>query len=142
MKNIIVLIALMAMTVAQAQQGRKGEKGERMKNVNSQEMATMQSKKMTLALDLSDKQEKEIFQILVNQAENRKANKMSKEDHQKLTDEQKKAKKIAVMDEKIAAKRAMKKILNENQYAKWEKMIQKRMGKRSKKGNKKRRKRD
>ncbi|MGJ8685453.1 MAG: hypothetical protein ACSHWW_12560 [Nonlabens sp.] len=138
MKKLIVIIALLAMTVAQAQEGRKGDRGERMKDVSPQEMATFQSKKMTLALDLSDKQEKEVFQVLLKGAEKRKANKMSREDHEKLTDDQKKAAKIAMMDEKIAMKRAMKKILNDEQYAKWEKMMHKMRGN-DRKGKKKRR---
>lgn len=141
MKKIIVIIALMAMTVAQAQQGRKGDRGERMKNVTSQEMATMQSKRMTLALDLSDHQEKEVYQVLFQQAEKRKANKLTKEDREKLTDDQKKAKRIATIDNKIAVKRAMKKTLDSKQYSKWEKMMKNRKSKRGK-GNKKRMKRD
>lgn len=129
MKKIIVLIALIAMTVAQAQEGRKGERGDRMKNVTPQELATIQSKKLTLALDLSDKQEKEVYQVLFKQAEKRMANKLSKEDREKLTDAQKKAARLERMDEKIAIKRNMKSILDKDQYAKWEKTLQRRMQK-------------
>lgn len=129
MKKIIVLIALIAMTVAQAQEGRKGERGDRMKNVTPQELATIQSKKLTLALDLSDKQEKEVYQVLFKQAEKRMANKLSKEDREKLTDAQKKAARLERMDEKITIKRNMKSILDKDQYAKWEKTLQRRMQK-------------
>jgi len=136
MKKIIVLIALMVMTVAQAQDGRKGERRDRMKDATPQEIATLQSKKMTLDLDLTDKQEKEVYQVLLTQAEKRKANKMSREDRDKLTDEQKKTARIAAMDDRITVKRAMKKTLNEEQYAEWEKTTQNREGKRGK-GDKK-----
>ncbi|WP_438961842.1 hypothetical protein [Nonlabens sp.] len=132
MKKIIVLIALMAVTFAQAQEGRKGERRDRMKDVTPEEMATMQSKKLTLALDLSDQQEKEVYQILFKQAEKRKSNNLSKEEREKLTVDQKKAARIAIMDEKIAVKRNMKSILDKDQYVKWEKMMQKRANKRSK----------
>ncbi|PQJ32133.1 hypothetical protein BST92_09450 [Nonlabens arenilitoris] len=111
MKKIIVLIALMVMTVTQAQEGRQGQRGERMKDVSPQEMATVQSKKLTLALDLSDQQEKDVYQILLKQAEKRKANKISREDREKLTDEQKKEARLKMLDEKIAVKRSMKKYL-------------------------------
>lgn len=141
MKKIIVLIALIAMTVVQAQEGKKGERGDRMKDITPQEMATVQSKKLTLALDLSDKQEKEVYQVLFKQAEKRKANKLSKEDREKLTDAQKKAARVERMDEKIAVKRNMKSILDKDQYAKWEKMIQKKASKRNK-GDKKGRNKD
>lgn len=144
MKKVIVLIALIAMTVAQAQDGRRGERAERLKDINPQELATMQSKKMTLALDLTDQQEQEVYQVLLTQAEKRKANKLSKEDREKLTDEQKKEARMDMLDEKIAFKRSMKKILDETQYAKWEKMIEKRMRKRGKgeKGEKRRKNKD
>ena len=141
MKKIIVLIALMVMTVTQAQEGRQGQRGERMKDVSPQEMATVQSKKLTLALDLSDQQEKDVYQILLKQAEKRKANKISREDREKLTDEQKKEARLKMLDEKIAVKRSMKKILNNDQYAKWEKMMQQRAKKRGK-GDRKRKNRD
>lgn len=141
MKKIIVLIALMVMTVAQAQQGRKGDRGEKMKDVTPQEMATVQSKKLTLALDLSDQQEKEVYQVLFKQAEKREANKISREDREKLSDNQKKEARLKMLDEKIAVKRNMKKILNNDQYAEWEKMMQQRAKKRGK-GDKKRRNRD
>ncbi|WOI23041.1 hypothetical protein [Nonlabens ulvanivorans] len=141
MKKIIVLIALMAMTVAQAQQGRKGDQGEKKKDVTPQEMATVQSKKLTLALDLSDQQEKEVYQVLFKQAEKREANKISREDREKLSDDQKKEARLKMLDEKIAVKRNMKKILNNDQYAEWEKMMQQRAKKRGK-GDKKRRNRD
>lgn len=141
MKKIIVLIALMVMTVTQAQEGRQGQRGERMKDVSPQEMATVQSKKLTLALDLSDQQEKDVYQILFKQAEKRKANKLSREDREKLTDEQKKEARLKMLDEKIAVKRSMKKILNNDQYAEWEKMMQQRAKKRGK-GDRKRKNRD
>lgn len=132
MKKTLVIIALMVMTITQAQEGRKGETGERMKEATSQEMATMQSKKLTLALDLSDKQESEVYQVLFTQAKKRKANKISKEDRKQLTEEQKKAHKLAMINEKIAVKRSMKNILNKEQYAKWEKSLQKRKNNRGK----------
>lgn len=141
MKKIIVLIALMVMTVTQAQEGRQGQRGERMKDVSPQEMATVQSKKLTLALDLSDQQEKDVYQILFKQAEKRKANKLSREDREKLTDEQKKEARLKMLDEKIAVKRSMKKILNNDQYAEWKKMMQQRAKKRGK-GDRKRKNRD
>ncbi|EAS20036.1 hypothetical protein BBFL7_02436 [Flavobacteria bacterium BBFL7] len=141
MKKIIVLLALMAMTVGQAQDGRKEKRGERMKDVTPQEMATVQSKKLTLALDLSDQQEKDVYQVLFKQAEKRKANKISREDREKLTDDQKKEARLKMLDEKIAVKRKMKNILNEEQYTKWEKMMKQR-GKKRGKGDKNRRKRD
>ncbi|MBF4983770.1 hypothetical protein FNJ87_05290 [Nonlabens mediterrranea] len=141
MKKIIVLLALMVMTVGQAQDGRKEKRGERMKDVTPQEMATIQSKKLTLALDLSDQQEKDVYQVLFKQAEKRKANKIPREDREKLTDDQKKEARLKMLDEKIAVKRKMKNILNEEQYTKWEKMMKQR-GKKRGKGDKNRRKRD
>ena len=130
-KLILIAIAFIGLQ-ATAQQQRKqdpqnGERGEKMMNLSAVEIATLQTKKMTLALDLNASQQKEIQQINLENATMRKAHmderkakrevgtaeKPSKEERLKMMN--------AMLDHKIEMKAKMKTILNKEQYAKWEK---------------------
>jgi hypothetical protein len=130
-KLILIAIAFIGLQ-ATAQQQRKqgpqnGERGEKMMNLSTEEIATLQTKKMTLALDLNASQQKEIQQINLENASIRKAHmderkakreagtaeKPSKEERLKMMN--------AMLDHKIEMKAKMKTILNKEQYAKWEK---------------------
>ncbi|MEO9954094.1 hypothetical protein [Nonlabens sp.] len=118
MKKILFLLAILSVGITQANNGKKDRTPE--------QIASIQSKKMTLALDLDAKQQTQVEKLLLVEAKDRKSNKMNREDRQKLTEEQKFTKSEAALEKKIAMKREMKSILNADQYAKWEKMIAKR----------------
>jgi transposase len=115
---------MLAIVTAQAQ--RKTDRSENRKelaaNLNPEDIASIQAKRMTLALDLSDNQEKEITSLLTANRTKRAENKITKEDFKAMSAEQKLAMKEKQMDEKIAMKRAFKKILNDEQYTEFEKM--------------------
>ncbi len=49
MKKVILLVALMVGFTAMAQKGERGHKGD-FKNMSAEQMATLQTKKMTLGL--------------------------------------------------------------------------------------------
>jgi hypothetical protein len=121
MKNLVLSALLLMSTLAIAQPGERGRK------MPSPEI---QAKNMTLALDLSDKQEKEVFQLLTDQKSKMEKTKVSKEERRDLTSEQKNIQRTNMLDQKIAMKREFKKILSEDQYERWEKMVAKRAGKR------------
>ncbi|MDX1766625.1 MAG: hypothetical protein R3294_01145 [Arenibacter troitsensis] len=129
MKKLIVLMVLMAGITAMAQKPER-ERGDRgnMRDMTPEQIATLQTKQMTLALDLTDAQQKEIQSINLENAVKRsekmnemKARKESGE-AKKLTSEERYAMKTAMLDHQIAQKEKMKKILNKEQYMKWEKM--------------------
>jgi len=129
MKKLIVLMVLMAGITAMAQKPER-ERGDRgnMRDMTPEQIATLQTKQMTLALDLTDAQQKEIQSINLENAVKRsekmnemKARKESGE-AKKLTSEEHYAMKTAMLDHQIAQKEKMKKILNKEQYMKWEKM--------------------
>lgn len=129
MKKLIVLVVLMAGITAMAQKPER-ERGDRgnMRDMTPEQIATLQTKQMTLALDLTDAQQKEIQSINLENAVKRsekmnemKARKESGE-AKKLTSEERYAMKTAMLDHQIAQKEKMKKILNKEQYMKWEKM--------------------
>jgi hypothetical protein len=143
----IILIAIAFIGLQATAQGQKKQsqnnKGnhQKMMNLSAEEMATLQTKKMTLILDLDASQQNEIKKINLENATKRKAimaeRKAKKEsgEAQKPTQEQRYAMANARLDHMIATKAKMKKILNKEQFEKWEK-AQKRMA--TKRNHKKR----
>lgn len=129
-KLLIIAVALLALQVtAQEQKKEKGNKGERaqkMMNLSAEEIATLQTKKMTLRLDLNESQQAEIMEINLENATTRKAmmaeRKAKKEsgEAKRPTQEERLKMENARLDHKIAIKAKMKTILNEAQYVKWE----------------------
>jgi len=134
MKNLILPI-LMILAVATTQAQKRSDRAENRKELGMkmepQEIASIQAKKMTLQLDLSDKQEAQVEKLLTANAAKRKELMASRADRKEMSKEEKLAMAEQRMDEKIATKRAMKDILNAEQYEKFEKMAQKRDGKRN-----------
>ncbi|MFH4966254.1 hypothetical protein V8G69_14730 [Gaetbulibacter sp. M235] len=149
----LILIALVSMVAFQvsAQNSKERPNRERsprmdkFQDLTPEEMATMQTKKMTLHLGLNESQQKEIQKINLENAIYRKAKmeariaqrengtmaKPTKEERLKMMNER--------LDKQIAMKAKMKKILNDEQFAKWEKQQQEMNRKREdmpKRGNK------
>ncbi|WP_324025451.1 hypothetical protein QSV08_19945 [Maribacter sp. BPC-D8] len=127
MKKIVMAILVMAAISVSAQDhNMKGKRGD-MKDLSPEQVATLQTKKMTLALDLNESQQAKVKTILTKDATARKAKmadrKASKEDGKKvLTSEEKYAKQNERLDYQIARKKEMKSILTADQFNKWEKM--------------------
>lgn len=146
MKKLVV-IALALVTLNGFAQ-KKGEKkmdrenrSELRKDMTPSDIADLKSKTLTLKLDLSDAQQKEVHKLILEQAENRaalrkahnangdeKKEKPSKEARLKMQNDR--------LDEQIEMKREMKSILNAEQYAKFEKMKPQRQGKKGKRNRK------
>ena len=127
MKKIVMVILVMAAISVSAQDhNTKGKRGD-MKDLSPDQVASLQTKKMTLALDLNESQQAKVKTILTKDATARKAKmvdrKASKEDGKKvLTSEEKYAKQNERLDYQIARKKEMKSILTADQFDKWEKM--------------------
>ncbi|MGC6429690.1 MAG: hypothetical protein ACON5F_01460 [Jejuia sp.] len=131
-KLVLVVMAFCAIQIASAQGQHKGKKGM---DLSPEDMATLQTKKMTLALDLTKAQQDDIYEINLENAKLRKAH-MDERKAKRESGEAKKPskdKRVAMMnkmlDHKIATKEKMKNILDEDQYARWEKMMAKRASK-------------
>ncbi|MCK0191603.1 hypothetical protein [Arenibacter sp. F20364] len=145
MKKIVVLIVLMAgiTAIAQKPEHERPHRGD-MSDMTPEQMATLQTKQMTLALDLTDAQQKQIQSLNLENAmarsEKMKEMKAKKEsgEAKKLTSEERYALKTARLDHQIAQKEKMKKILNTEQYEKWEAMKKDRKGHRRGRGHKER----
>src|SRR5690606_4562709 len=129
MKKLIVLAVLMAGVTAMAQTPERN-RGDRnpMKHMTPEQMATLQTKQMTLALDLTEAQQKEMqglnLENAVKRSEKMNGMRAKKESGElkKPTSEERYNMKIAMLDHQIAQKEKMRNILNKEQYVKWEKM--------------------
>lgn len=136
MKKLALVVVLISGISLNAQ--RYGGDSPNMKDLSPQEVATLQTKKMTLALDLDQKQQTKVQSLLLTNATERK-NKMeerkaNKEEGNRPSKEERFAMQNERLDHMIAQKAAMKEILSQEQFEKWETMQEKRQ-----KGKKKRR---
>ena len=122
----MAILVMATISVTAQDHNMKGKRGD-MKDLSPEQVATLQTKKMTLALDLNESQQAKVKTILTKDATVRKAKmeerKANKEDGKKvLTSEEKYAKQNEKLDYQIARKAQMKSILNTDQYEKWVKM--------------------
>ena len=144
-KLILIAIAFISLNAVAQDKKREHskkdakEKRELAKDLSADEIATLGSKKMTLALDLSDKQQAQVKEILLEQATSRKQKMAEREKSKNDANAKKPTKEERIkmmnskLDNQIAMKQKMKTILTPEQYEKWENM----QGKRGQKGNKK-----
>ncbi len=152
MKKILLLSTLFISSFVVAQKNVNAKKNHSKKNqmqtikeFTPEQMATLKTKKMTLALDLTESQQKKIYDYNLENTHAinayKEENKKQKEAKVKLTSDQKYEKMNATLDKKIEMKSKLKSILNEAQYQKWENAQKERTHKKkkhfSKKGNKK-----
>lgn len=128
MKTWILGAMMMAGVIATAQ-----EKKERPEHLKPEQRVELHVKQMDLALDLTDKQQKDIEKLFLERAKKseqlKATHKANKDAGKKLTADEKFAMKSKRLDEQIAMKTEMKKILNAEQFTKWENMKKKRHGK-------------
>ncbi len=136
MKKVILLAALMLGFTAMAQKGERGNRGD-FKNMSAEQMATLQTKQMTLDLNLTASQQSKIQALNLDNAtkrkakmEERKALKEAAERPARTSDEQY-AMRAERLDAAIAHKAELKKILSTEQFEQWE-MHHKKRGERRK----------
>ncbi|PNW29835.1 hypothetical protein [Formosa algae] len=149
MKKLIVLaLAFISLNAfAQGKKSRDNQNGDKKEmrmqraDFTPEQQATLQTKKMTLDLDLSESQQKEVYTLNLNQAKERLANreafKEAKDAGQKPTEQERYDNMIARLDSQIFMKNKMKSILKSEQYAMWVQDMNKRPdGKRNQEGRK------
>ena len=141
MKNLFMIAIALVTITATAQDKKKEdrkadikERMEKRQNMTPEEIAELQTKKMTLHLDLNEKQQAEVQKLLVAEATTRKEKmaefKATRESGEKLSKEERLKMENERLDHQIEMKRKMKSILNADQYAKFEEMQAKRDSKR------------
>tara|TARA_R110002049_G_scaffold155735_4_gene320651 strand:- start:102 stop:545 length:444 start_codon:yes stop_codon:yes gene_type:complete len=140
-KLVIIALALVTLNGFAQQKGhRKMDRentSELRKEMTPSDIADLKAKKLTLKLDLTDAQQKEVHLLILEQAKTRDG--LRKEHLAKKGDKKEKPSKDDIvkrqnqkLDEQIKMKRKMKTILNADQYAKFEKMKPRKHKKRSK----------
>jgi protein CpxP len=94
-----------------------------MEQFTPEQRSELQVKKLTLELDLNESQQKEMKAFIVDKntkmEAHRTAMKAMKEKGTKPTSDERFAMKSKMLDEQIATKKRMQKILNEKQFEKW-----------------------
>ncbi|MDC0177505.1 hypothetical protein OAJ14_05075 [Polaribacter sp.] len=141
MKKVITLLVLV-FAFALSTQGQK-KKAQRASKLTIEQQTTLAVKKMTLALDLSEKQQNEIKPILMAKMTEHKMaverRKADKEPKKRPSTDEIYAMKSKQLDGMILMKNKMKNILDKKQYEQFEKMQKRRMkmGMKKKKGHQK-----
>ena len=127
MKRLFVSMLLLAFVNVFAQRP-DGPRSNPLKDMTPEQVAEIKAKRMTLALDLTEQQENQVEQLLVQETtqlrERREAKRNQKEDAKKPSPEQMHANAVAHLEQRIAFKREMKSILSDEQYVQWNKMLE------------------
>ena len=127
MKKLALIVLLVVGLSTYAQEGKKQERqGAERERLSPEQRNQLQLKKMTLDLNLNESQQKEIAKILEEQSTKRQAEmaafKSNKEKGVKPTAEERFAMKNKKLDEAIAVKAKVQKVLTPEQFKKWEDM--------------------
>ncbi|TVZ52194.1 hypothetical protein [Dokdonia sp. Hel_I_53] len=122
MKKVLMAAALFtAITVSAQQNGNR----DFAKDLSVEEMATLKTKKMTLALALDEKQSDKVYKLVLNQVKDRKemmAARKAQGEKPTFNKEEKLARMNARLDKRIAIQKQMKSILTEAQFEEFKKL--------------------
>lgn len=122
---VLVMLISVGMT-AQRHDGHRMRKGPKM-DMTVEEMATLQTKRMTLALDLTEAQQNKVYEIHLENAKFRKEKwdeiKALKDsgEWEKPTSEERFEMENARLDRQIAMQEKMRDVLDDEQYKTWKK---------------------
>lgn len=135
MRKLILAVALVVGLTTFAQEKKREGK------MTPEQQVEVVLKKMTSELSLDAKQQDQVKALLVEQSKNLEVKKAEfktrREKGDKPSDEEIAAMKKNRIDEELAMKNKMKKILTEDQYKKWNEVKKERMGKlKGKRGSK------
>lgn len=121
MKKVFLFLTLCISALTYAQ-----ERNGAVEKMNAEQQTILQVKRMTLALDLSLKQQEDIKSLLLERAQKKAAHQLAqktkKEKGEKPTASEKFEMHSQLLDAQIEFKSKMKKILSEEQFKKWEKL--------------------
>jgi len=131
MKKVFVTAVLLIGLMGYSQRSHHFDSDQRgMKDMSPEQIATLKTKKMTLALDLNESQKKEIQKIILEDTREHQAlvleHKAKREgaENSKPSAEERFTFQNERLDRSIAQKGKMKQILSEEQFQKWERMHQ------------------
>jgi hypothetical protein len=123
MKKLFVLALLIVGTTIVAQERNRKQHGNEMEQFTPEQQSQLMLKKMTLELDLNDSQQKEMSAIISDKMAKKQAHKAEmkskKEKGIRPSSDERFAMKSKMLDEQIADKKRMEKILTPKQFEKW-----------------------
>lgn len=124
-KVILTLVVTVFLTASSFAQKRQHKKGSHTDFTPEQKVSLM-VKKMALSLDLTTSQQQKLKPILLDANRQREAakkeHKANKEAGKKLSNDEKYSLMNQMLDKKLAFQAKMKKVLNDEQFAKWKKV--------------------
>lgn len=129
MKNfaLILMMAIAGTISVNAQQNKDQNNKQQRPQFSAEQHSELAVKKMTLALDLNEKQQNQIKPLLLAQATQHKAAmekmKAARVNKQRPSEDELFAMKNQQLDHQIAMKKAMKEILTKEQFEEFEKMV-------------------
>lgn len=124
MKKLLIICAVMLGCIVQAQ-----ERGDRhyYREMTPEQIATLGSKRLALALDLSEEQQGTVMELqmrrVIERREKMQERKAMREQKDSLGPEERFDLLNKKLDRQLAYKSDMKNILTEEQYQKWEEML-------------------
>lgn len=120
MKTLFAAVLMMTGLVGFSQ---RGHDHKAMNDMSPEQVATLETKKLTLALDLNEKQQQQVQEIHMEKAMERQARKEERKDRDSKPDADERFQMMNNrLDNQIAVKDQMKDILNNEQFEKWEKL--------------------
>lgn len=121
-KLFVLALLLVGVTMVAQERGGKPQRNQ-MEKFTPEQQSQLMLKKMTLELDLTDSQQKEISGIISDKIAKKEAfkteMKAKKEKGEKPSNDERFALRMKMLDEQIATKKRMEKILNPKQFEKW-----------------------
>jgi hypothetical protein len=128
MKKVFVVAVILVGLTTFAQ-----EKGKNTENLSLEQQTELLVKKMTLDLDLNEKQQNAIRPVLLEESKKREVQKAErkarKKNEEKVSKEKMFEMKSKALDNQLAIKEKMKSILTTDQMEKWETLKSDRKGK-------------
>lgn len=124
MKKIVIICVLLAgvSSLAQERDGRSHGRNY-LKDMTPEQVATLSSKRLALALDLTEAQRGQVMELQLERVKERRATmedrKQSEGQGTALSPAERYERLNERLDRKLAYKASMKKILSEKQYADW-----------------------
>ena len=119
---------MVGMTVFAQERNRK-QHGNEMEQFTPEQRSELQLKKLTLDLDLNESQQKEMKAFIADKNTKMEAHRTAmKEKGTKPTSDERFAMKSKMLDEQIATKKRIEKILNPTQLEKWNDLKGRRQG--------------
>ena len=130
MKKTISLLAILLSLNMFAQKMDDAPKNRKLPKFTAEQNATLKSKQMTLHLDLNQKQQKQVYGLILKQEKSkeqfRKKRRTAFINGERPTKEDQYNRMNKGLDSKIYFQKKLKNILNEKQYSEWKKVASKR----------------